>query len=194
MNFGLNDIEALFAAHGHRQYAGEPVTQLEHALQSGHQAELEGASEELVVAAFLHDLGHLINDRGETPTLRGIDDRHEVVAIPRLRQLFPEAVLAPIRQHVAAKRYLCACGDQDKSGADYLAALSGDSLRSLHLQGGVFSAAEAQAFIEQPYAHDALALRRWDDLAKLADARTPPLSHYLTLAQRVAQRFSQAAP
>lgn len=188
MNFGLNDIEALFAAHGHRQYAGEPVTQLEHALQSGHRAELDGASEELVVAAFLHDLGHLINDRGETPTLRGIDDRHETVAIPRLRQLFPEAVLAPIRQHVAAKRYLCACGDQDKSGADYLATLSADSLRSLRLQGGVFSAAEAQAFIGQPYAHDALALRCWDDLAKLADARTPALSHYLALAQRVAQR------
>lgn len=186
----LTDIAALFAAKGGRLYAGEPVTQLEHALQSGLCAEREHASEELVIAAVLHDLGHLINDQGETPTLRGIDDRHEYVAIPRLRELFPEAVLAPIRLHVAAKRYLCTRGDGQQSGADYLASLSADSLRSLELQGGPFSEAEADEFIAMPYAADAVRLRRWDDLAKTAGTATPDLDHYLSIAAAVAQRHT----
>lgn len=188
MALTLADIERLFADKGDRVYTGEPVTQLQHALQSGHLAEQAGATAELVVAAFLHDLGHLINDQGATPTLRKIDDRHEYVALPFLRTLFGPAVLQPIRLHVDAKRYLCARGDGTVSGAVYWAGLSEDSKRSLELQGGIFSGAEADAFIAQPHAAEAVRVRRWDDLAKLADASTPPLSHYLTLVESVAAR------
>ena len=188
MALTINDIEGLFAAKGDRMYTGEPVTQLQHALQSGHLAEQESASDELVVASFLHDLGHLINDQGETPTLRGIDDRHEYVALPFLRDLFGPPVLQPIRLHVDAKRYLCARGDGTVTGAEYWAALSVDSKRSLELQGGIFSETEASAFRAQPYSEDGVRLRLWDDRAKLADALTPPLAHYLALAARVAAR------
>jgi phosphonate degradation associated HDIG domain protein len=182
----LAAIRTLFGAHGSRMYSGEPVTQLEHALQSAALAEEAGAPATLITASLLHDLGHMINDQGETPTLRGIDDRHEYVAIPRLRGLFSDAVLAPIRLHVEAKRYLCARGDGTQSGAAYLEALSADSLRSLQLQGGVFSAAQADGFIAQPFAAEAVRLRCWDDLAKTAGRSTPPLEHYLTLAASVA--------
>lgn len=188
MALTLNDIEALFAARGGRMYAGEPVTQLQHALQSGRLAEQDGASDELVVASFLHDLGHLINDQGETPTLRGIDDRHEYVALPFLRDLFGPAVLQPIRLHVDAKRYLCARGDGTITGAEYWTALSIDSKRSLELQGGIFSEAQAAAFRDEPFSNDGVRLRLWDDRAKLQDAQTPPLAHYLALAGRVAAR------
>jgi phosphonate degradation associated HDIG domain protein len=181
----LADIERLFAALGHRMYSGEPVTQLEHALQTAALAEEAGAPAQLITACLLHDLGHLINDRGETPTLRGIDDRHEYVAMPRLRRLFPEAVLAPIRLHVEAKRYLCARGDGVRDGPAYQAALSADSKRSLALQGGAFGDAQAQAFIAQPFAADAVRLRCWDDAAKVAGRPTPPLAHYLDIAARI---------
>ena len=186
MPLTLDAIGALFAAHGSRMYSGEPVTQLEHALQSASLAERDGASAALITASLLHDLGHMINDQGETPTLRGIDDRHEFVAIPRLRGLFGDAVLAPIRLHVEAKRYLCARGDGSCSGPDYLAALSADSLRSLRLQGGVFSPAQAVVFLAQPFAGDAVRVRRWDDLAKVAGLATPSLEHYLAVAAGVA--------
>jgi phosphonate degradation associated HDIG domain protein len=186
MSLTLDDVERLFAAKGDRMYAGEPVTQLQHALQSAHLAEQDGAGRELVVAAFLHDLGHLINDQGETPTLRGIDDRHEHVALPFLRHLFGPAVLQPIRLHVDAKRYLCARGDGSVNGAEYWAALSVDSRRSLELQGGIFTEAEATRFLAQPFAADGVRIRRWDDLAKRTDATTPPLSHFLELAADVA--------
>jgi predicted HD phosphohydrolase len=103
----LDDIESLFQRRGGEQYSGEPVTQLEHALQCGALAEAEGADDELVTAAFLHDLGHLLQDLGETPTLRGVDDVHQYAALPFLRGLFGERVLGGIQLHVDAKRYLC---------------------------------------------------------------------------------------
>ncbi|MBA2549041.1 MAG: HD domain-containing protein [Burkholderiaceae bacterium] len=188
MALKLDDLEPLFNAHGARMYAGEPVTQLQHALQSAERAEQSGADAALIVAALLHDLGHMVNDQGETPTLRGIDDRHEYVALPFLRGLFDEAVLQPIRLHVDAKRYLCARGDGTINGAQYWANLSADSKRSLELQGGIFADAEADRFIAQPHAAGAVSVRLWDDAGKIEDAATPPLQHYLAIAQRIALR------
>src|SRR3982751_2954106 len=169
----LEDIGLLFARHGGAQYSGEPVTQLEHALQTAHFAEQSDAGEALVTACLLHDLGHLLNHQGETPTLRGIDDTHQYFALPFLRGLFPDAVLDPIKLHVDAKRYLC------QVDAGYYARLSEDSKRSLALQGGVFDAERAAAFLAQPGARDAVLLRQWDDLAKQADLATPSLAHFL---------------
>lgn len=73
----LDDIQHLFERHGAMAYSGEPVSQLQHALQSASLAEEAGASPELITAALLHDLGHLMNLQGETPTQRGIDDLHQ---------------------------------------------------------------------------------------------------------------------
>ena len=108
MGLAIADIERLFAEHGHIEYGGEGVTQLEHSLQTACLAERAGAAETLVTAAFLHDLGHLLNLQGDTPSARGIDDQHQYFAIPFLRPLFPPAVIEPIRLHVDAKRSLCA--------------------------------------------------------------------------------------
>jgi phosphonate degradation associated HDIG domain protein len=174
----LEDISLLFARHGSAQYSGEPVTQLEHALQTAHLAEQSDAGDELVTACLLHDLGHLLNEQGETPTLRGIDDTHQYFALPFLRGLLPDAVLDVIRLHVDAKRYLC------QANVDYFAKLSDDSKRSLALQGGTFDAAQAAAFIRQPGARDAVMLRQWDDLAKQADLATPTLHHFISRAAR----------
>jgi phosphonate degradation associated HDIG domain protein len=187
MALTLTDIRGLFEAKGERAYSGEPVTQLEHALQAACLAERAGSPAALITAAFLHDIGHLINDQGETPTLRGIDDRHEYVAIPQLRALFDAEVLEPIRLHVEAKRYLCARGDGCMSGAEYLAALSADSLRSLQLQGGVFDDRQADDFIARPFAADAVRVRCWDDQAKSPGCATPPLAHYLGIAAYAAR-------
>ena len=178
----LEDIGLLFARHGSAQYSGEPVTQLEHALQTAYLAEQSEASDELVTACLLHDLGHLLNEQGDTPTLRGIDDTHQYFALPFLRGLFPDAVLDAIKLHVDAKRYLCRAND------GYRAKLSDDSKRSLELQGGVFEPAQAAAFLLQPGARDAVMLRQWDDLAKQADWQTPTLAHFMGRAARCVGR------
>ena len=177
MSLSISDICILFARKGGRAYDGEPVTQLEHALQAASRAELSGATPAIVTAALLHDLGHLLNDQGDTPTLRGVDDVHQYAALPFLRGLFDEDVLAPIKLHVDAKRYLCA------TRTEYYDALSVDSKRSLTLQGGIFTRAQADAFIAQPHARDAVDVRLWDDLAKIAGAPTPPLAHYVPVME-----------
>jgi phosphonate degradation associated HDIG domain protein len=182
MALSVPDIVTLFARKGGRLYDGEAVTQLEHALQSAARAEAASAAPPLVCAALLHDVGHLLNDHGETPSLRGVDDLHQYAALPFLRGTFGDDVLEPIRLHVDAKRYLCAT----RSG--YYDALSTDSKRSLALQGGVYSADDAATFISRPFAADAVDVRVWDDLAKVAGAPTPPLAHYVAVLEAVARR------
>ena len=176
----IEQLIKLFEVKGGREYEGEGISQLEHALQSAHHAERAGAAPALVCAALLHDIGHLLRDRGETPTLRGIDDEHQNAAAAFLRGHFPEAVLEPIRLHVDAKRYLCA------TRADYYGRLSEDSKRSLKLQGGVFAPAEAERFIRQPHAADAVKVRLWDDAAKIRGAATPDLAHFEAVLRAVA--------
>ena len=182
MALTLTDIEKLFDQRGHEQYTGEPVTQLQHALQSGFLGEQAGASDELVTAAFLHDLGHLLHDLGEKPSIHGVDDVHQYRVLPFLRGLFPDSVINAIQRHVDAKRYLCA------TRPEYHDSLSDDSKRSLKLQGGIFSEGEAAAFIAEDGAKDAVQLRLWDDLAKQPDLQTPGLSHYMQIARRCALR------
>lgn len=176
----IDDINKLFAQHGACQYSGEPVTQLQHALQTATFAENAGANDELVTACLLHDLGHMLNNQGETPTLRGVDDTHQYFALPFLRGLFSEAVLNPIRLHVDAKRYLC------QVDPGYWAALSEDSKRSLQLQGGIYGKEDCVDFIAKPRAIDAVKLRQWDDKAKQADMKTPTLAHFLQRAKACA--------
>jgi len=182
---GIALVTALFERFGDRSYSGEPVTQLEHALQSALLAQRDGAGESLVVAALLHDIGHLVNDCGESPSERGIDDLHQFYGAKFLRALFGREVTEPVRLHVEAKRWLCA------TRPGYLAALSPDSQRSLKLQGGAFTAAEAEAFSQTAYAADAVRLRLWDDAAKVAGLVTPSFADYLPLVARCARR---AAP
>lgn len=176
----LTDIAELYRRRGGEQYSGEPVTQLQHALQCAALAEAEGADDEIVTAALLHDLGHLVHDLGDTPSLRGIDDGHQHAALPLLQELFGPRVRGAIGLHVDAKRYLCA------TEPGYLERLSADSQRSLVLQGGVFDAAQAQRFAARTGAFEAVNVRRWDDLAKSADMATPLLEHFLERAARCA--------
>ncbi len=187
MPMSITDICELFESKGHLAYSGEPVTQLEHALQSAHLAERAGAPGSLVSACFLHDLGHLLNDQGETPTARGIDDTHQYFAIPFLRGVFGDEVLEPIRLHVDAKRYLC------RARPDYFAGLSPDSRRSLELQGGIYLQDEADAFIARPHAGAAVQLRLWDDEAKVAGLDTPSLAHFAVHLRACALRAGRAA-
>ncbi len=175
----LQDIEQLFAQRGGEQYSGERVTQLEHALQTACLAEQAGEDDALITAALLHDLGHLLHSLGDTPSLRGVDDAHQHRAVTALRGLFEAPVLQAIALHVDAKRYLCA------TDATYLKKLSADSQRSLALQGGVYSPAQASSFIAQAHARAAVRLRIWDDLAKSPGLPTPPLAHFMDCAQRV---------
>jgi phosphonate degradation associated HDIG domain protein len=187
MALTLPEIERVLTTRGQNQYGREAVSQLDHALQCAQLAEQAGHAAETVVAALLHDLGHLLVDE-KTRTAPARDDLHQYIALPFLRGLLPDAVLEPIRLHVDAKRYLCA------TEPTYHATLSPASVRSLELQGGVYSADQAEAFMRQPYAAEAVALRRYDDNAKTPGRPTPPLEHFTQLMATVALRADAQAP
>lgn len=168
----VEEILRIFAQSGQSAYFGEDVTQTEHALQAAHLAEQAGASDALVVAALLHDIGHLVDDSPEDIAHQGVDARHEDNGAEWLRRYFGQNVTEPIRMHVDAKRYLCVVEP------GYKAALSEASQLSLQLQGGAFTAEDVTAFEQNPFFRDAVVLRHWDDTAKIPNLPVPPLEHY----------------
>jgi phosphonate degradation associated HDIG domain protein len=169
----LEEIEQLYALRGGLHY-GEGVTQIEHALQTAVLAEVDGAGPGLIVAALLHDIGHLFESEDDVAEGR-FDDRHEAVGARMLAALFPESVYRPVSLHVAAKRYLCFMEPQ------YWAGLSPASQQSLRLQGGPFDQAQAAAFERAPFWQKAVDLRRFDDMGKREEVSGRAFADYLPM-------------
>lgn len=165
-------VEAVLAPlveRGDELYLGEAVTQRAHMLQTAAVGLAEGAGDALVVAALLHDVGHLVDPGAAEALDHGRDAAHEEVGARWLARWFGPEVTEPVRLHVAAKRLLAA---EDPA---YRAALSPASTRSLALQGGPMTEAEAAAFRARPHAEAALRLRRWDDHGKDPSLSVPGL-------------------
>jgi phosphonate degradation associated HDIG domain protein len=173
----IETLFTVFREKGTSLYFGEAVTETEHALQSAYQAERSGATPEVIAAALLHDIGHLLHGLPEDIAAHGIDGKHEDAGARWLAGHFPPAVVDPVRLHVAAKRYLCAVEP------GYAGGLSESSQLSLKLQGGPMTPDEVAAFEALPHSREAVALRRWDDGAKVVGWEVPNLEHYRPLLQ-----------
>lgn len=174
----LEEVLALFERWGPQQY-DESVTQLAHALQTAELARTEGADAPLVAAALLHDVGHLL-ELADGRFRAEADQRHEDIGAAYLAPLLPPSVTAPIALHVAAKRYLCAVDPA------YAGDLSDGSAASLVRQGGPMTPGEVAAFEGRPGWADAVALRRWDDRAKVLDLDAGALGQHRGLLERLA--------
>lgn len=177
----VDELVRLFEEWGRHTY-DEQLSQVDHALQTAALAVDAGAGDELIAAALLHDVGHLLElqQNGQPDRIRE-DDHHEARGASYLGGLFPAEVTAPVALHVRAKRYLCAVD------ASYRAGLSAGSTASLERQGGPFAEADAATFARHPAADDALALRRWDDGAKVVGLAVAPLADYVELLERLAR-------
>jgi phosphonate degradation associated HDIG domain protein len=171
----VDEIFALFGQRGAAAYYGEPVSMTGHMLQAAYFAQADAAPPALVVAALLHDVGHLIETVPDDIADWTTDARHEEVGGRWLAQRFPAAVSEPVRLHVPAKRYLCA------TDPAYFAKLSPASVVTLKLQGGPMTRVETARFESQAYHRDAVRVRRWDDAGKVAGLSTPGLIDYRAL-------------
>lgn len=180
-NAFVAELTDLFARLGGLRY-GEGVTQLEHALQTAHHAKLDGAPPELIAAALLHDVGHMMQKVGENAADLGIDARHEHISAGYLARAFGPAVTEPVRLHVAAKRYRVAVDPT------YLERLSPASLQSLGLQGGPMSPEEIEAFLASPSADAALRLREYDEAGKAPEAEVAGFETYHALLRDLIDR------
>lgn len=176
----VKQVFDLYETHGDADYIGEPVSQLEHMWQAAALAEAAGADEEVVLAAFFHDLGHLCAPVHEADSMDGfgIVD-HERLGADYLRARgFSERVARLVESHVQAKRYLT------HKYPSYLRQLSEASMATLAFQGGVMSAAEAAAFEQDPEADIILQLRQWDEQAKETSRPVGSLARLKALALR----------
>lgn len=171
-------ISELFENHGGDLYGGEEITQLAHALQCAQVAENARAPAHLIVAALLHDIGHLLHDEFEQAQARNEDKFHEDLGADYLARWFDEKVTEPIRLHVASKRYLVA------TRPDYAKTLSAASTHTLAIQGGAMTGDEVAQFEQNPFCKDALKVRYWDDMGKDPAMTTQSLTHFLAYADK----------
>ncbi|CRN02770.1 phosphonate degradation operons associated HDIG domain protein [Pseudomonas sp. 34 E 7] len=156
----LAELFGLYERHGTVDYIGEPVSQIEHMSQAAQLAMAEGFDDEVVLAAFFHDIGHLCGQGGEGMGGYGVLS-HERLGADYLRRAgFSERMARLVEYHVQAKRYLTF------KQPDYYAQLSEASRRTLAYQGGVMTAQQAQAFEQDPLCHISLRMRHWDEQAK----------------------------
>ena len=171
----IAEVFGLYEQHGAADYIGEPVSQIEHMSQAAQLAMAEGFDDEVVLAAFFHDIGHLCGQGGENMGGYGVVS-HERLGADYLRRAgFSERMAKLVEYHVQAKRYLTF------SQPDYCARLSEASRRTLGYQGGVMTAEEARAFEQDPLCEVSLRLRDWDEQAKQMHVPVPVSYTHLTL-------------
>ena len=173
-------IIGLYGKYGDQDYIGEPVSQLEHMSQCALIAAQEGYDEEIVLAAFFHDIGHFCEHLMDTKQMDGfgvVD--HEKLGADFLRENhFSETIASLVQNHVQAKRYLT------YADAAYYEKLSEASKRTLEFQGGRMSEQEARAFEADPLFDLHVRLRRWDEMAKEQNLPLPALDNYADMMVR----------
>jgi gamma-butyrobetaine dioxygenase len=176
----FEEILAIYSSGVSEEYLGEDVKLVEHMLQCADLAQADNAPDHLILAALLHDIGHLLIPEAAAAHQSGVDAHHDEVGSRWVQERFPESVSIPILLHVAAKKYLVAT---DQS---YFQKLSEASRETLAMQGGAMSSQAAEEFIEMPGARDAVQLRLWDDEAKIRGKATSQISDFKAIIDRLA--------
>ncbi len=173
-------IEACASMSG-LPYDGEPVDQLEHALQCAAIAQERRAEDaEFIIACLLHDIAR-------APAVAGIPydgpgEHHGQTAARWLTPRVGERVAWLAAQHVPAKRFLVA------TDPGYGATLSEVSRRTLRAQGGAMDAGEISSFQSARDWREAVELRLIDDLGKVPGLRVPEVEHYRPQLSAVVSR------
>jgi 2-amino-1-hydroxyethylphosphonate dioxygenase (glycine-forming) len=167
-------VLSLYIRYGQNDYIGEPVSQIEHMCQCAQLAEDAGYEDDIILAAFFHDIGHLLESETDTEQMDGygVVDHEKLGAAYLLQKGFSGKISKLVASHVVAKRYLTF------KYPEYRAKLSEASTKTLAFQGGPMNEAEAAVFEADPLHKLYIQLRLWDEQAKLEDIALPPMEHY----------------
>jgi phosphonate degradation associated HDIG domain protein len=174
----VDEIFSLYERHGNADYIGEPVSQLEHMCQAAELAEEEGYDDEVVLAAFFHDIGHLCEFIMPVELMEGVGvlDHESIGQEYLVKKGFSERIAKLVRSHVEAKRFLTF------RFPEYFEKLSDASKITLQHQGGRMNEEEAAAFETDPMFDIFIKMRTWDDLAKITNKELPDLNKYKQMA------------
>ncbi len=174
----VKEVFELYERYGNEDYIGEPVSQIEHMSQTAELAEKEGYDDEVILAAFFHDIGHICVSRNKENDMGGFGTKsHEKIGADFLRKKgFSERIAKLVENHVQAKRYLTF------KQPNYFDNLSEASKKTLEYQGGVMSHDEAIAFEKDPSFNESIRMRQWDEKAKEINASLVDLEKIKTKA------------
>lgn len=178
-----DEIVEIYTSGASEEYLGEDVKLVEHMLQCADLAKQSGASNELVLAALLHDIGHLLITDATEAHSSGIDAHHDEIGAQWVEERFPDSVSMPILLHVDAKKYLVA------TDSDYYEKLSQASKDTLKMQGGPLTLEEAAEFFALDGAKEAIQVRLWDDQAKVRDKPTSTIEEFREIIEALALDF-----
>ncbi len=180
----IDEVFGLYEKYGNTDYIGEPVSQLEHMSQSAQLAIDEGYDDEVVLASFFHDIGHICVMQNQDNSMDGYGVKsHEKIGADFLRAKgFPETIAKLVEYHVHAKRYLT------YKYPAYYAHLSEASKKTLEFQGGVMHDGEAEAFQKDPLFETSILMRNWDDLAKEANRPIIPIDQLKRKAKIILEK------
>jgi predicted HD phosphohydrolase len=176
----FDEIFGLFETAKAQEYLGEDITLIEHMVQCGDLAKSSRAPDWLVVAALLHDVGHILIPDAQEAQDAGSDRHHDEVGASWLALRFPNNVVQAVKLDVDAKKYLVA------TNPEYFEKLSDASKATLKIQGGAFSARECEDFLRQDFADEAVQLRLWDDAAKVRGMSDATLDRFRDVIEKVA--------
>jgi 2-amino-1-hydroxyethylphosphonate dioxygenase (glycine-forming) len=168
------EIMNFYEQHGGEEYAGEKLTQLEHMVQAAQLAEEQGYDDEVILAAFLHDVGHICEAGHGDNEMDGfgIKDHEEIGAAFLKDKGFSKRIVRLVQSHVEAKRYLTL------KNPSYYEQLSVASKKTLEYQGGRMEEDEAAAFEQYPLFDLIIKMRKWDEQAKIEHKPVPDLNRY----------------
>lgn len=174
----VNEVFALYEQHGNEDYIGEPVSQLEHMSQTAALAESEGYDDEVILAAFFHDIGHLCASGNSATSMDGMGniDHEQIGAEYLIERGFSSRIARLVNGHVIAKRYLT------YKYPEYYNKLSDASRVTLNFQGGIMNEKEATEFEKDPDMDIIVRMRYWDDEAKITNIPIDNLLHLKVLA------------
>ncbi len=179
----VEEILSLYKNFGGEDYIGEPVSQIEHMCQCAQLAQKEGHDNEVILAAFFHDIGHLCEHILPVDKMDnfGIADHEKIGAEYLQSRGFSQKITRLVASHVPAKRYLTF------KYPEYYQQLSEASKKTLIFQGGVMTAVEAKDFESDEYFDLYILLRSWDEQAKQEHTPLPDLNIY---RERMIQHLS----
>jgi phosphonate degradation associated HDIG domain protein len=171
------EIIDLYTLYGEEEYSGERVSQLEHMVQAAQLARADGYNDEVVLAAFLHDVGHIAEKVTESNAMDnyGIKDHETIGAEFLTKRGFSFRLTRLVASHVAAKRYLTL------REPGYFDKLSEASKKTLDFQGGPMSDEEADLLEEDFLFREIIQMRRWDEAAKREHLPMPSLEVFRQL-------------